>query len=164
MDVGIRRRFRRMRRLVVEVEGVLTDGSVYWGPAGEAFKRFHRPDWVGLTILRKQDVEVIVLAEEGKGLIEDHARLFGVTDVRELPADRLAFLQELQEKEAIDLDATAYMAADADALAVSTGVGLFIVPANASLVLAPHAHYVTTVPGGSGAVREVVEVTLGNLA
>lgn len=164
MDVGIRRRFRRLRRLVVEVEGVLTDGSVYWGPGGEAFKRFHRPDWVGLTILRKQDVEVIVLAEEGRGLIEDHARRFGVTDVRELPADRLAFLQELQEKGTIDLDATAYMAADADALAVSTGVGLFIVPANASLVLAPQAHYVTTVPGGSGAVREVVEVTLGNLA
>ncbi|GEM_PF-4491513 len=164
MDVGIRRRFRRLRRLVLEVEGVLTDGSVYWGPRGEAFKRFHRPDWVGLSILLKQGTEVILLAEDGRALIEEHAGRFGVIDVQDLPQDRLAFLNELQTKGTIELDATAYMAADADALAVSTGVGLFIVPANASLVLAPQAHYVTTVPGGSGAVREVVEVTLGNLA
>lgn len=163
MDVGIRRRFRRLRRLVVEVEGVLTDGSVYWGPGGEAFKRFHRPDWVGLSILLKQGAEVILLAEEGKGLVEEHARRFGVTDVRDLPQDRLALLEELQAKGGTDLDATAYMASDADSLAVSTGVGLYIVPADANPVLVPRAHYVTTVPGGSGAVREVVEVTLGNL-
>lgn len=164
MDVGIRRRFRRLRRFVVEVEGVLTDGSVYWGPAGEAFKRFHRPDWVGLEILLKQGAQVLLLAEEGRDLVEAWGRRFGVADVRDLPQDRLAFLEELQGKTSIDLDATAYLAADGDALAVATGVGLFIVPADAHPLLTPHAHYVTTVAGGRGAVREVVEVALGNLA
>lgn len=164
MDIGIRRRFRRLRRLIVEVEGVLTDGSVYWGPSGEVFKRFHRPDWVGLAILARQGVDVILLVEDGKGLVEEYGRRFDVTDIRELPRDRLAFLGGLEARGGIDLDSTGYMAADADALAVCTGVGLFIAPANASAVIAPHAHYVTTLPGGSGAVREVVEVTLGNLA
>lgn len=164
MDVGIRRRFRRLRRLIVEVEGVLTDGSLYWGPSGEVFKRFYRPDWVGLSLLRRQEAEVIVLVEEGMPFVLEHAKRFGVTDVREVPQDRLAFVEELERTTAIDLASTGYMAADVDALAVATAVGLLVVPLNASAVLAPHAHYVTTVAGGAGAVREVVEVTLGNLA
>lgn len=155
---------RRVRLLGLDVDGVLTDNAVFIGEvAGERveFKRFDIQDGLALGILRRAGVEVALVSGRWSRATELRAQELRITDViQESSARKVPALGELLVRKGIGWDEVAFVGDDLADLPVFRRVGLPIAVANAVLEVREAAAWVTTRPGGHGAVREVIEALL----
>ncbi len=158
MNPVILEKARAVRLLVLDCDGVLTDGSLLYGNDGEELKAFSILDGLGIKLLRAGGVDVAIITGRRSALLERRARELGITDLllqgRE---DKLVALQELIATRKLSLDAVAYCGDDLPDLPAIRAAGLGIAPANAWPLVCKHADWVTIRLGGSGAVREICE-------
>ena len=147
--------------LLLDVDGVLTDGRLYYGNSGEEMKAFNIQDGLGIKLLQQGNVQVGIITGRVSALLQRRADELGISPVVQGREDKLTALNELLQDMDISLDEIAFMGDDLPDLAVIRRVGLGITPANGSTTLAQQAHWQTTRRGGDGAVREVAEMILG---
>ena len=153
-----------IKLLVLDVDGVLTDGKVYYGPSGEVAKSFHVRDGYGLRQLLKAGIEIAIIsgrASQGAAVRFDD---LGIRHVFLACKTKRATLENLQRELGIDHTATAVVGDDLPDLEMMTGAGLRVAVANAHADVARDADFVTTLPGGEGAVREVCDALLGAIS
>jgi YrbI family 3-deoxy-D-manno-octulosonate 8-phosphate phosphatase len=151
-------RARRVRLLCVDVDGVLTDGGMYYGPEGEVLRRFNTRDGMGLARVRDAGVGVAIISGEDDGSIRARAAKLGIADVYCGIADKLAVVERLAEREGLALEEVAYVGDDLNDLGPLERVGLPCAVADAALPVRRAAAYLTRQRGGRGAVREVCEL------
>ncbi len=155
---------RRIRLLVLDVDGVLTDNGIWIGPvAGERveLKRFDIQDGLGLVLLRTAGIPVAWLSGRHSAATELRARELDVEELLQVPGPRkLEAMEALLERREIGWPEVAYAGDDLADLLVLRRVGLPIAVANAVAEVRAVASYVTRAPGGHGAVREIVEALL----
>jgi 3-deoxy-D-manno-octulosonate 8-phosphate phosphatase (KDO 8-P phosphatase) len=149
--------FGGVRGLVLDVDGVLTDGTEYWGRWGERLKRFNTLDGKGVDRLLKAGVKVFVISGEDSPISRRYARSLGIHEVSVGVADKCKVLRELARKHRLPLDTLAYMGDDSVDLPCMEAVGLPIAVPNAVPEVLEMARYVTAARGGRGAVREVAD-------
>jgi 3-deoxy-D-manno-octulosonate 8-phosphate phosphatase (KDO 8-P phosphatase) len=155
---------RRIRLLALDVDGVLTDNGIYLGPIDGVrveLKRFDIQDGLGLGLLRGGSIEVTWIS----GRVSEATALRGKelkigTVIQDAGARKLPALNSHLAERGIGWDEVAFVGDDWADLPVMTRVGLPIAVANAVKEVKQVAHWVTTRPGGQGAVREVVEALL----
>jgi 3-deoxy-D-manno-octulosonate 8-phosphate phosphatase (KDO 8-P phosphatase) len=153
-------RARRVRLAIFDVDGVLTDGALYFSSRGEELKAFHILDGHGLKMLHESGVDLAILSGRKSGAVATRARELGISHVIQGAGDKLAAYRLLLRKLRRGEEHTAFMGDDLPDLPVLRRCGFAIsVPAAPALVRA-HAHYVTTAPGGRGAVREACELIM----
>lgn len=157
---------RRIRLVVLDVDGVLTDGGVYVGtlPDGEAveLKRFDIQDGLGVKMLMWSDVEVAIVSGRVSEATALRAGELGVEECHQDPeAEKLPLVRRLLEERGLEWDEVAMMADDLADLPVLRVVGLPVAVANAVPEVVAAARWQTTRAGGSGAVREFAEAMLG---
>ena len=152
-------RARRIGLLLLDVDGVLTDGRLYYGPAGEALKVFDVRDGHGLVMLRDH-IELGVLSGRPAGPTESRLRDLGFRHVVFSQQDKLSAYQELVRSLGLTDEEVAYMGDDVNDLAVLGRVGLAACPADACPEVRTSVHLITKAPGGRGAVRELCELIL----
>ena len=150
-------RQRATRLLILDVDGVLTDGSLFLGDAGEQYKAFHSRDGHGIRLALDGGLEVAILTGRTSGVVEHRMRDLGVRHLIQGRRDKGAALRELLATTGHAPAEAAFMGDDIVDLPAMRGVGLGIAVADAHPLVCEHADWVTSAPGGHGAVREACE-------
>ncbi len=152
-----------IRAIVLDVDGVLTDGTFWWGPDGAEFKRFSFADVMGISLARKAGLRVVLISGEDSPLIDRFAHKMGIEDVFKNCKDKGAALRAFAQRRGLDLAAVAYMGDDVNDLPALALAGLSAAPASAHASVRNAVRLVVEKPGGRGAVRELVDHILAEL-
>jgi len=153
-------RARAVRLLVLDVDGVLTDGRLNFGAEGEIFKSFHTLDGHGIKMLMESGVKVAILSGRRSGAVERRAADLGIAEVLQGVQDKRAELASLLSRAGLSGEQCAFMGDDLPDLAAMAHCALAAtVPASPDAVKA-RSHYVTQRGGGDGAVRELCELIM----
>ena len=151
---------QKVKLLLLDVDGVLTDGRLYYGNAGEELKAFDIQDGLGIKLLQNAGIKVGIITGRSSVLVERRAKELGIDHLIQGREDKLTALNELLEKITFDLEEIAFVGDDLPDLAIIRRVGLGITPANGNHLIASQALWQTKKSGGNGAVRDVAELIL----
>jgi 3-deoxy-D-manno-octulosonate 8-phosphate phosphatase (KDO 8-P phosphatase) len=152
----------QIKALAMDVDGVLTDGGVWWGPNGEEWKRFHFADIMGLSLARKSGLAVALISGENSPLVDRMAAKFGSVDVFKDCKDKASALQTFSERHNVTLLEICFIGDDVNDLPALEIVGLGACPADARPSVIEQCQLVTKLGGGNGAVREIVDLLLAS--
>ena len=157
--------FGRISGVAIDVDGVLTDGTFLWGVNGEEFKRFSFADVTGIALARAAGVAVALISGEsspdGMALVQRYADKLGIVDVHKGCHDKAAALRDFAAAYHIELAETCFIGDDVMDLPAMAAAGLAAAPADAHPSVLAKADYVTRAGGGKGAVREVLDLVVG---
>ena len=143
------------------MDGVLTDGRLYYGVDGEAMKSFHSRDGLGLKALANSGVHIAVISGRKHQGVNVRLAQLGITEVHQGIAHKLPVLVELMQRLGVQAEEVSFMGDDWNDAPTMRHAGLALAPADAARPIMHLADYVTHCPGGYGAVREVCELILG---
>jgi len=149
-----------VKALVLDVDGVLTDGGVWWGPDGQEWKRFSFIDIMGVSLAIKAGLIVGLISGEDSPLVDRFAAKMGIADVEKGCRDKARALRAFAERRGLSLFEVAFMGDDVNDLEAMTVVGVSATTANAVQVVRETATFVSERQGGHGAVREFVDAIL----
>lgn len=153
-------RARRVRLAIFDVDGVLTDGTLYLGRSGEEWKAFNILDGLGFKMLAASGVRLALLSGRKSSIVARRAGETGVAHVLQGIADKLEAYHELLRKQRLAEEETSFMGDDLPDLPVLRRCGLAFSVPNASEAVRAQAHYVTANFGGHGAAREACELLM----
>jgi 3-deoxy-D-manno-octulosonate 8-phosphate phosphatase (KDO 8-P phosphatase) len=153
-------RARRIRLLVLDVDGVLTDGRLYFSAEGEALKVFDVRDGYGLVALQRAGVTVAIISGRDSPAVLRRAAELGIRHVRQGVGDKAAELEALLGELGIPAEETACIGDDAPDLPILRRAGLSIAVADAHPSVRDEVHWVTSQGGGRGGVREACDLLL----
>lgn len=146
-----------LRLLALDVDGVLTDGRITYGNAGEELKSFSIKDGLGIKLMQRAGVEVAIITGRRSEIVERRARELGINIIVQGREDKLAALKELCVLHALELEHCAYMGDDLPDLSAIVAAGLGLTTADATRAVVAAADWQSTLPGGMGAVREACD-------
>ena len=148
---------RRVQLLVLDVDGVLTDGRLFYGPRGESLKAFHVRDGYGIKQVAAAGVTVAIISGRKSSAVTARARELGIRHVTQGANDKLAALTRLAKSRSVPLEHCACVGDDTPDAPMLHAAGLAIAVADAHADALAAADLVTTRGGGYGAVREVCD-------
>ncbi|MBU6510351.1 MAG: HAD family hydrolase, partial [Gammaproteobacteria bacterium] len=157
---GVNERAARIELAVFDVDGVFTDGRLYYGARGEQLKAFHVRDGHGIKLLLRHGIRVAVISGRRSPAVTQRMRELGIRHVFQGRDDKLPVIQALLRKLKLDWQQVACVGDDVVDLPLLESAGLAIAVADAQPELRTHAHYVTGARGGEGAVREACDLLL----
>jgi 3-deoxy-D-manno-octulosonate 8-phosphate phosphatase (KDO 8-P phosphatase) len=149
---------RAIRLLVLDVDGVLTDGRLYFSQRGEDLKCFDVRDGYGLKSVQRAGITIAIISGRSSGAVETRARELGIEHVHQGIDDKLSVLLDLRKRLGIESGAVACIGDDAPDVPVLKAAGLAVAVADAHECARAVADYVTRRKGGRGAVREVCDL------
>lgn len=158
---------RQVQLLLLDVDGVLTDGSITYLTGGGETKSFHTQDGLGIKILQESGVAVGIITARRSESVERRARDLGLAHVYQGQKDKLVTYEAILKETGLRPPQTAYMGDDWVDLPILKRVGFAAAPVNAVPEIRQRAHYTTERSGGRGAVREICDLILearGDLA
>lgn len=151
---------RGIQLLVLDVDGVMTDGGIILDGEGNELKRFHVRDGHGIKMLKAAGIEVAIITGRYSKVVERRAKELGITNLYQRCTDKEAALDELLSKLGVAEEATAYVGDDILDIAIMRRAGLSAAVADAHEDAKANAIMVTKNPGGRGAVRELTDFIL----
>ena len=155
-----RERAKKISLLILDVDGVLTDGQLLFSDQGEAMKVFHTQDGLGISAANQVGLRTAIITGRETEMVRRRGAELNIADVYQGAKDKIKAYNELLHKYSLQPDQVAYLGDDINDLAVMTRVGLACAVANAVADVKKRAHFITTRQGGRGAVREVIELIL----
>lgn len=158
--MGIEARAQNIKLLILDVDGVLTDGQIIFGRDGELMKNFHSQDGLGITAAHRAGLKTAIITGRESQIVHLRSSELKIMDVYQGSISKIEALTALIAKYSLKLEEVAYVGDDLLDLPVMIQVGLSCAVANAVTEVKQRAHFVTVRPGGHGAVREVVEFIL----
>jgi 3-deoxy-D-manno-octulosonate 8-phosphate phosphatase (KDO 8-P phosphatase) len=150
----------RVRGIALDVDGVLTDGGLWWGPDGEEWKRFCFADIMGVSLARRAGLELALISGEDSPLVDRYADKMLIRHVVKGCRDKAAAVREFASVAGLSLTEICFMGDDVNDLPAMQLAGYSAVPANASADVLALANFVSKCTGGNGAVRELIEAIL----
>ena len=153
-------RAREVRLMIFDVDGVMTDGRLYYTDAGAELKAFSAQDGHGIKMLISTGIDTAILTGRRSGVVEHRARNLGIRHVLQGIEDKRAAFLDLINTLGLDAAACGYMGDDVVDLPVMTRCGFSATTREAPDIVRQRAHFVATLPAGVGAVREVCELLM----
>ncbi|MFT5218654.1 MAG: 3-deoxy-D-manno-octulosonate 8-phosphate phosphatase (KDO 8-P phosphatase) [Planctomycetota bacterium] len=151
---------RRVELLILDIDGVLTDGGLQFDNQGEEYKTFNSLDGHGIRMLLDSDIEVAVITGRQSGIVKHRMGDLGVKHLFQGFRDKQIAFTQLLTDTGIEPANIAYIGDDLPDLPVMTRVGFAVAVQNAHAFVKQHCDWVTTASGGKGAVREVSDFIL----
>jgi 3-deoxy-D-manno-octulosonate 8-phosphate phosphatase (KDO 8-P phosphatase) len=149
-----------IKALALDVDGVLTDGGVWWGPDGQEWKRFSFVDIMGVSLAIKAGLRIALISGEDSPLVDRFAVKFGITDVAKGCKDKAEALRAFAERHSLSLREVAFMGDDINDVAAMALCEVSAAPANAVPRARAQATFLASRDGGYGALREFVDTLL----
>jgi 3-deoxy-D-manno-octulosonate 8-phosphate phosphatase (KDO 8-P phosphatase) len=153
-------RLKTIALLLLDVDGVLTDGGIYYTESGEEMKRFDTQDGYGIVRLQKAGVAIAILTGRYSRLVERRAQELGISEIYQNVENKGEAYAAIKTRLGLKDHQIAYIGDDEPDLPVLKQVGFSAAPANAAGVVQKAAEYVCRRKGGEGAVREVIDLIL----
>ena len=150
----------RIRLLIFDVDGVLTDGSLFVGDDGQEYKAVNSRDGHGIKMLLKYGVEIAIITGRTSKVVEHRMANLGINHIYQGKLDKLPAYEELRAKLGMSPEETAYVGDDVVDLPVMRQVGLAIAVQDAHPLVLRHSHWQTPSAGGRGAARDVCEMLM----
>ena len=160
MREDILERMRRLRLMIFDVDGVLTDGTLYFSETGAELKAFNARDGHGLKMLKESGVEIAILSARRSRAVEVRAAELGITLVEQGASDKRAAFENLIGRLRTSAAAAGYMGDDWVDLPVLARCGFAASVPEAPELVRERVHHVTRAAGGRGAAREVCELIM----
>ena len=151
---------KNLKLLILDVDGVLTDGKLFFDNEGNEYKSFHARDGHGIKLLRQTGIEVAVISGRKSNSVALRMKNLGIEHVYQGYEDKRAAFNEIIAKIGITPEQAAHVGDDLLDLPIMTRVGLAIAVADANFAVKQRADWCTTLPGGHGAVREVCDLIM----
>ena len=151
---------KKIKLIASDLDGVWTDGSMYYGASGEELKRFNTYDGMAVELLRRAGLEVAILTGENSLSVAKRMEKLGIRHYFFSQKDKLATMKELAGELGISLEEVAYIGDDVNDLELLAAVGLSGMPCNSPILDRFPADYVTVRGGGYGAFRDFAEFIL----
>lgn len=153
-------RARKVKMLILDVDGVLTDGKIILTSNGEEIKNFNVLDGMGIKLLQKIGVEVVIISSRFSKVTEQRAKELGIELVFQKHLDKLKIYEEILKLRNLKDEEIAYIGDDWIDLPILKRVGFAVGVPNGWYPVNLYVHYVTKHKGGEGAVREVCDLIL----
>ncbi len=149
-----------IRLLVLDVDGVMTDGGLYYDSTGLVIKRFAVLDGIGIKLAQSVGIQVAIISGMKSAAVEKRVELLGITEYHGGFDNKVTVLDTIRKRHNLEWHEIAYLGDDWVDLAPMLRVGLPAAVANAMPDVKDVARYVTVTPGGHGAVRELIDLLL----
>ena len=146
--------------IAFDIDGIMTDGGLYFSDSGEEFKRFNSLDGHGIKMLKSSGIQVAIITGRTSRCVTKRAENLGIEYVYQGVERKLEAMIDLLDKLNLSRDATAYMGDDVVDLCVMRHVGLSISVPDSPQIVHEHSDYITKRRGGHGAVREACELIM----
>ena len=153
-----------IKAIALDVDGVLTDGTFWWGPDGQEWKRFSFADIMGLSLARKAGITLALVSGEDSPLVDRLATKMSIDDVFKNCKDKAQALRSFAERHNLNLADVCFMGDDVNDLSALEVAGMAAAPANARPVVLKKCQFIAKANGGNGAVRELIDHLLAPLA
>ena len=157
---AILERARRVRLMIFDVDGVMTDGRIYYADSGEEMKAFSTLDGHGIRMLMASGIEIAIITGRRSDVVSHRARNLGIAKVFQGVEDKRSAFLALAASVNLAPGHCGYMGDDVVDLPVLTRCGFAASTCEAPEIVRRHAHFVATQPAGAGAVREVCETIM----
>jgi 3-deoxy-D-manno-octulosonate 8-phosphate phosphatase (KDO 8-P phosphatase) len=151
-----------LKAIALDVDGVLTDGGVWWGPNGEEWKRFSFADIMGVSLARKAGLIITLISGEDSPLVRQFATKMNLADITTGCTDKAGALRAFAGRHGLGLDEICFMGDDVNDVKAMELAGLAAAPADARPAARSKAAIITEAKGGNGAVRELVDRILNS--
>lgn len=153
-------RAARIRLVIFDVDGVLTDGSLFLSDSGKEYKAFHSRDGHGIKMLQRTGVQVAIITGRTSNVVAHRMKDLGVTLCYQGSMEKLPVFEKVIEELQLDPSHVAYVGDDVVDLPVMRRVGFAVAVQDAHLLVKKHAHWQTPNAGGRGAARDVCELIM----
>jgi 3-deoxy-D-manno-octulosonate 8-phosphate phosphatase (KDO 8-P phosphatase) len=159
---SIQSRLKKIKLLLLDVDGVMTDGRIILDSRGIESKAFHVRDGLGIKLAQKAGITVGIITGRKSEVVDLRARELGIHEVHQGAHDKITVYESLIEKYKLRDDEVAYMGDDIVDVDVFNRAGIAVTVADSDSAIKPHVHLVTKMAGGRGAVREFINLILKN--
>jgi len=150
----------RIKLVIFDVDGVLTDGSLFLSDDGQEYKAFNSKDGFGMRLLQDSGIDIGIITGRESTLVKLRMKELGINYVLQGRREKGPALDEMMATTGLTLDEIAYVGDDVVDLPIMSRVGFSIAVQDARPVVKKHAHWITESPGGRGAGRDVCELIL----
>lgn len=150
----------KIRLLMVDVDGTLTDGGMYYTSQGESLKKFNTRDAKGLELIKSQGIEVIIITSEDSDIVRSRAKKLRISDVFCGVTSKIDIMEMLAKQKNVSFHEMAFIGDDLNDIECMKAVGFSACPADAVTAIKDQALYICEKKGGDGAVREVCDLIL----
>ena len=157
---SVKNGLERIRAVAMDVDGVLTDGGVWWGPGGEEWKRFCFADIMGVSLARRAGIALALISGENSPLVDRYAEKMHIRHVMKGCRDKASALRQFAAEAGIGLAEICFMGDDVNDLPAMEIAGFSAAPANASRDVLVCVNFTAKSTGGNGAVRELMDAIL----
>ena len=156
--MALKGRIQRLKLLILDVDGVLTDGKLYYGPDGEELKAFHVLDGLGIKMIQDAGIKLSVISGRRSEALENRLRELRIEEIFLGQVNKISSLETLSFKLGVETDEIGFIGDDLVDLDVMKRVGFPVAVKNAHPEVKRVAVYTTRAEGGKGALREVAEL------
>lgn len=157
---ALKQKAQKIKLLILDVDGVLTDNRLYYGDQGEAYKTFHTRDGHGMVLLQKSGIEIGIITGRSSKIVSQRMADLKVKHVFQGVPDKLPTFLKLVKDLQLDFSEIAYIGDDILDLPILTRIGLAVTPADGDPEVKSRVDYISQYAGGQGCVREVCELIL----
>lgn len=151
---------QKIKLLALDVDGVLTDGTIYISPAGEVFKGFNAKDGMGISCALRNNLQIAVITGRQSPIVERRCEELGIKLFMQGVKDKRLALQKMAQELGLTREEIAYMGDDLNDIPAFKASGLSLAPADGSIEVLAVADIITKAKGGRGAVREAITMIL----
>ena len=160
MNKNILNRAKKIKLVITDVDGVLTDGGMYYTASGDVMKRFHVRDGMGVTLLRENNIPTIIITKEQTPMVKQWAKRMKIKRLFDGVKQKEKILQRICTQFKVKQDEIAYIGDDINDVELLKMVGFSAVPKDAISIAKNNSNYICKKKGGEGALREVAEIIL----
>lgn len=153
-------RAKKIKLVVFDVDGVLTDGSLFYGDNGEEYKAFYAKDGLGMKLLMRSGVQIGIITARNSQLVKHRMDSLGIEHLYQGRLDKLNAFNDLIKKLNLSYEQSSFVGDDVVDLPVMNKVGLSITVKDAHPLVKEQAHWQTPLDGGRGAARNVCELIM----
>lgn len=160
MNKNILNRAKKIKLVITDVDGVLTDGGMYYTANGDIMKRFHVRDGMGVTLLRKNNIPTIIITKEQTPMVKKWAKRMKIKKLFDGVQQKEKILQRICTQFKVKQDEIAYIGDDINDVKLLKMIGFSAVPKDAIFIAKNNSNYICKKKGGEGVLREVAEIIL----
>src|SRR5215831_20215675 len=153
-------RLKTIQALAIDVDGVLTDGGLWWGPNGEEWKRFSFADIMGVSLARRAGFILALISGENSPLVDRYAEKMLIKHLVKGCRDKASAVRDFASAAGMSLAEICFMGDDVNDLPAMAISGFSAAPANAAALVLERADFLAKATGGNGAVRELIDALL----